>query len=144
MANVEERMVDLALADAFEEQREENRAAVERSARLRDRDLDVQASLGRLAEKLAAVRASGGPRRQPVSRRQRSRRPGWVIEAIVQVLADRREPMHVSDIHAAVEALVGEPVPPPSVKGALAKNVAGSPARFVRMARGRYILAAIR
>jgi hypothetical protein len=40
-----------------------------------------------------------------------------------------------------VEALVGEPVSPPSVKGALAKNAAGSSARFVRMARGRYILA---
>jgi hypothetical protein len=75
-----------------------------------------------------------------VSRRQRPRRPGWVIEAIVQVLADRREPMHVSDIHAAVEALVGEPVPPPSVKGALAKNVTGSSARFIRVARRRYIL----
>jgi hypothetical protein len=104
---------------------------------------EVQESLGRLAEKLAAVRASGKPRRQPVSRRQRSRRPGWVLRAIVQVLADQGEPMHVKDIHAAVEALVGEPVPPPSVKGALAKNVAGSSARFVRVARGRYILASV-
>jgi hypothetical protein len=102
---------------------------------------DLQGSLSRLAEKLAAVRVNGGPPRWPVSRRQRPRRPGWVIEAIVQVLADRREPMQVRDIHAAVEALVGEPVPPPSVKGALAKNAAGSSARFVRMARGRYILA---
>jgi hypothetical protein len=40
-----------------------------------------------------------------------------------------------------VEALVGEPVPPSSVKGALAKHVAGPSARFVRLARGRYILA---
>jgi hypothetical protein len=57
------------------------------------------------------------------------------------VLANRRVLMQIRDIHAAVEALVGEPVPPPSVKGALAKNVAGSSARFVRVARGRYILA---
>jgi hypothetical protein len=64
-----------------------------------------------------------------------------VLAAIVQVLADRGEPMRAKDVHAAVEALVGEPVPPPSVKGALAKNVAGSSARFVRVARGRYILA---
>jgi hypothetical protein len=64
-----------------------------------------------------------------------------VLKAIVQVLADRGEPMHVKDIHAAVEALVGEPVPPSSVKGGLAKHVAGSLARFVRLARGRYILA---
>jgi hypothetical protein len=97
--------------------------------------------LGRLAKKLADVRASGGPRRQPVNRRQRPRRPGWVLEAIVQVLADQREPMRAKDIHAAVEALVGESVPPSSVKGGLAKNVEGSSAQFVRVARGRYILA---
>lgn len=83
---------------------------------------DLQGSLGRLAKKLAAVRANGGPRRQPVSRRQRPRRPGWVLEAIVQVLADRGESMQVEDIHAAVEALVGEPVPSSSVKGGLART----------------------
>lgn len=102
---------------------------------------DLQGSLGRLADKLAAVRADGGPRRQPMSCRQRPRRPGWVLDAIVQVLTDRGEPMRAKDIHAAVETLVGEPVPPPSVKGGLAKNVAGSSARFVRVARGRYVLA---
>jgi hypothetical protein len=102
---------------------------------------DLQGSLSRLAEKLAAVRASGGPRRLPMSRRQRTRRPGWVLKAIVQVLADRGEPMQVKDIHAAVGELVRESVPPSSVRGALAKNVAGSSARFVRVARGRYILA---
>jgi hypothetical protein len=64
-----------------------------------------------------------------------------VLKAVVQVLADRGEPLHVKDIHAAVEALVGESVPSPSVRGALAENVAGSSARFVRVARGRYILA---
>jgi hypothetical protein len=102
---------------------------------------DLQGSLSRLAEKLAAVRVSGEPRRQTASRRQRPRRPGWVPDAIVQVLVDRGEPMQVRDIHAAVEALVDEPVPPSSVKGALAKNVTGSSARFVRVTRGRYILA---
>jgi len=49
--------------------------------------------------------------------------------------------MHVKDIHAAVEALVGEAVPSPSIRGALAKNVAGSSRRFVRVGRGRYALA---
>jgi hypothetical protein len=102
---------------------------------------DLRGSLSRLTKKLAAVQANGGPRRQPVSRRHRPRRPGWVLEAIVQVLTDRGASMQVKDIHAAVEALVGEPVPPPSVEGGLAKNVAGSSARFVRVARGRYILA---
>jgi hypothetical protein len=53
----------------------------------------------------------------------------------------REKRPRVKDIHAAVETLMGELVPPSSVKGALAKNVAGSSARFVRLARGRYILA---
>ncbi len=101
---------------------------------------DLQGSLGRLAEKLAALRASGGPRRRPVACRQRSRRPGWVLKAVVQVMADRGEPMRAKDIHAAVEALVGEPVPRSSVKGALAWDVSGSSTCLVRVARGRYML----
>jgi hypothetical protein len=31
----------------------------------------------------------------------RSRRPGWVLNIIVQVLACRGEPMHIKDVHAA-------------------------------------------
>jgi hypothetical protein len=64
-----------------------------------------------------------------------------VLKAVVQVLADREEPMRAKDIHAAVEALVGESVPRSSVKGALASNVAGSSGRLVRAARGHYVLA---
>jgi hypothetical protein len=102
----------------------------------------LQGSLARLAEKLAAVRASGEPRRPPVSCRQRSRRPGWVLAGVVQVLADHgNEPMRAKDIHSAVEALLGEPVRWASVKAALAGNVAGASPRFVRIARGRYVLA---
>jgi hypothetical protein len=63
-----------------------------------------------------------------------------VLKVIVQVLADRGEPMRAKDIHAAVEALVGEPVPRSSVKGALASDVAGSSGQLVRVARGRYVL----
>jgi hypothetical protein len=102
---------------------------------------DLQGSLRRLAGKLAAVRASGGPRRRPVACRQRARRPGWVLKAVVQVLAGRGEPMRAKDIHAAVEALVGKPVPRSSVKGALADHASGSSRRFVRVSRGRYVLA---
>ena len=102
---------------------------------------DLQGSLGRLAGKLAAVRASGGPQRQPVACRQRPRRPGWVLKAVVQVLADREEPMRAKDIHAAVEALLGASVAWSSVKAALAANVSGTSPRFVRVARGRYVLA---
>jgi hypothetical protein len=46
--------------------------------------------------------------------------------------------MRAKDIHAAVEALLGEPVGWSSVKMALASNVSGSSRRFVRVARGRY------
>ncbi len=102
---------------------------------------ELQGSLARLAGKLAAVRAAGGPRRQPESRRQRPRRPGWVLKAVVQVLSDGGEPMRATDIHAAVEALVGEPVKWSSIRTALASNVSGSSRRFVRIARGRYTLA---
>jgi hypothetical protein len=64
-----------------------------------------------------------------------------VLKAVVQVLADRGEPMRVKDIHAAVEASVGEPVSWSSIKGALADHASGSSRRFVRIARGRYVLA---
>jgi len=102
---------------------------------------DLQTSLRRLAGKLADLRAGGGPRRRPESRRQRARRPGWVLKAVVEVLVDRREPMRATDIRAAVEAVLGEPVAWSSIKGALASNVSGSSPRFVRVARGRYVLA---
>lgn len=42
------------------------------------------------------------------------RSAGLAVKAIVQALTDRDEPMRVKDIRAAVEALVGETVPPPS------------------------------
>jgi hypothetical protein len=64
-----------------------------------------------------------------------------VLKAVVQVLGDRAEPMRAKDIHAAVEALMGEPVARSSVKMALASNVSGSSRRFVRVSRGRYVLA---
>jgi hypothetical protein len=102
---------------------------------------NLQGSLRRLAGKLAALRAGSGPPRRPVACRKRSRRPGWVLKAVVQVLTDRVEPMRAKDIHAAVEALVGEPVPRSSVKGALADHASGSSRRFVRVSRGRYVLA---
>jgi hypothetical protein len=102
---------------------------------------DLQGSLGRLAKKLAAVRTNGEPRRQVVVCRQRPRRPGWVLKAVTQVLVDRGEPMRAKDIHVAVEASLGAPVAWSSVKAALAVNVSGASPRFVRVARGRYVLA---
>jgi hypothetical protein len=49
--------------------------------------------------------------------------------------------MRAWEVHAAVEAMLGEAVAWSSVKGALASNVSGSSPRFVRVARGRYALA---
>ena len=64
-----------------------------------------------------------------------------MVDAVAQVLADRAEPMRATDIHAAVEALVGETVRWGSVKNALVNNITGPNRRFVRIGRGRYVLA---
>lgn len=100
---------------------------------------DLQWRLRRVVKKLAVLRARGEVRERH-SCRQRSRRPGWVTKAVVTVLAERDEPMRVKDIHAAVEALIGGPVAWSSVKQALCSNVSGPSPRFVRVARGRYVL----
>lgn len=57
------------------------------------------------------------------------------------MLTDREEPMRAKETHAAVEAMVGEPVGWSSVKQALASHISGPSPRFVRIARGRYALA---
>jgi hypothetical protein len=102
---------------------------------------DLQGSLARLAGKLAAVRTSGAQPRVVASQRLRCRRPGWVVDTLVRVLGGRGEPMRAREIHAAVEAMLGEAVAWSSVRGALASNVSGPSPRFVRVARGRYVLA---
>lgn len=59
---------------------------------------------------------------------------------VLAVLAERGAPMHVGEIHTAVEALVGEPVSKSSVNRVLSGNVrVGS--LVVRVAKGRYVLA---
>jgi hypothetical protein len=101
---------------------------------------DLQGRLRRIVSKLADVRAKGEVRERR-SCRQRPRRPGWVVKAVEKVLADQEEPMRTKDIHAAVEALIGEPVGWSSVKSALALHISGPSPLFVRIARGRYVLA---
>lgn len=59
----------------------------------------------------------------------------------MEVLTDRVERMRAKDIHAAVEALVGDPVGFSSIKQALASHVSGPSPRFVRVTHGRYVLA---
>jgi len=46
------------------------------------------------------------------------------------------------EIHAAAEQLIGEAVSRSTVKNCLANNCKGPRARFVRLERGRYRLAA--
>ena len=70
----------------------------------------------------------------------RHRRYDWVQKAVIAVLERRGEPMQARDVHAAVEALLCEPVRWGSVKACLAANVAGSSPRFVRVAPGRYAI----
>jgi hypothetical protein len=101
---------------------------------------EVQSSLSHLAKKLARLRASDAPRPTIETRRLRARRPGWVRGSIVRVLADRVEPMRIAEIHAAVEALIGEPVSLDSVSWVLYSDVRGPGPRFNRIARGRYVL----
>jgi site-specific DNA recombinase len=101
----------------------------------------IQGALGRLSEKLARLRRGNSAPRPAVPQRLRARRPGWVLTAVVQVLADRGEPMRAKDIHTAVEASLGEPVSWSSIRSALASGASDSSRRLVRVARGRYVLA---
>jgi hypothetical protein len=64
-----------------------------------------------------------------------------VLKAIVGVLADQDEPMRPKDIHAAVEAALGQPVATSSIKTALIANATGRSPQLVRVAPGRYGLA---
>lgn len=101
---------------------------------------EVRASLSHLAKKLARLRPGDAPPRTIASRRRRARRPGWVHDAVVRVLADHGGPMRAKHVHAAVEVLLGEPVSEDSVSWALATDVRGPAPSFVRVARGQYTL----
>lgn len=89
-----------------------------------------------MSEKLGEVAAGGGLRRP--SSFERKRRAGVLTDAIGEVLGDAREAMRMYEIHAAAEALLGQPVPRSTVKNCLANNCRGVRGRFERVARGRY------
>lgn len=104
--------------------------------------LETRCRLERLAKKLAALRASDSPPRVIRSRRRRSHRLGWVLDAVCRVLADQATgPMRAVSVHAAVEALIGEKVSKDSVCWVLSSHSVGPSPLFVRVARGRYVLA---
>jgi hypothetical protein len=91
-----------------------------------------------LSAKLAQVAASGATPRP--SSFERKRQGGVLTEGIRKVLASAQEPMRMCEIHAAVEVLLGEPVPRSTIKNCLANNCQGVRARFERVGRGRYRL----
>jgi hypothetical protein len=94
----------------------------------------------RLLPKLEKLAATGGPKRSPAPVRRREL--ATVLTTVTRVLRDANGPMQASAIHASVEALWGEPVPWSSVKNCLASN-AHPGGRFIRIARGRYVLAVL-
>jgi hypothetical protein len=105
---------------------------------------EARSGLSHLAKKLAGLRASDAQPRAITSRRLRPRRPGWVLDAVRGVLADQAGPMRVAHVHAAVEASLGESVSANSVSWVLASHSAGLSPLFVRVARGRYVVANMR
>jgi hypothetical protein len=102
---------------------------------------EARSVLSRLAEKLAGLRDSDAKPRAITSRRLRPRRPGWVLDAVREVMADQVGPMRVAQVHAAVEALLGEAVSKDSVSWCLSAGAHKKERLFVRIARGRYVLA---
>jgi hypothetical protein len=66
--------------------------------------------LSYVAKRLKRLRASDAPPREIKRQRQRDRRPGWVMDAVVRVLADEGGPMRLTHVHAAVERLLSQSV----------------------------------
>lgn len=54
------------------------------------------------------------------------------------MLSEEGDPMQAREVHAKVEAHLGEPVRWDTVKATLAGNLDGPTPRFMRVARGRY------
>jgi hypothetical protein len=59
----------------------------------------------------------------------------------MQVMNESVEPLRVRDIHAEVEALLGQAVSSSAVKNWLARHAQGDQVLFVRLERGRYAVA---
>lgn len=68
-------------------------------------------------------------------------RRGWVLAAVMEVLAAASGPMQTQAIHAAVERLAGESIASSSVRSCLVENLGGKTPRFERVGHGRYRLA---
>jgi hypothetical protein len=93
-----------------------------------------------VAKRLARLRKSDAPPRAIKSQRRRDRRPGWVIDAVVRVLANEDRPMRSTHVRAAVESLLGHSVSKDSVNSCLSKGARGKEPRFERVSYGYYRL----
>jgi hypothetical protein len=101
---------------------------------------EIQERLRRLSEKLERLAASDATP-LPSARPDRKLRSGLIPQAIMRVLGEPVEPMQARDIHAEVEAVLGRAVSPSGVKNWLANHARGDRPLFVRLGRGRYVLA---
>jgi hypothetical protein len=104
-------------------------------------DSELQDRLGRLATKLEQVAASDA-RPRSSARSDLRVRSGLVPKAITQVLGESVEPMRIKDIHVEVERVFDRSVSRSAVKNWLAGHTGGMKALFVRIERGRYVMAA--
>jgi len=96
--------------------------------------------LSYVVKRLKRLRASDAQPRAIKSQRKRDRRPGWVMDAVVRVLADEGGPMRSTHVHAAVERLLGLTVSRDSVSWCLSSGVRGKEPRFERVSLGCYRL----
>jgi hypothetical protein len=96
---------------------------------------EIQDRLSRLSDKLTKIASSEAQRR--TSAFERKRPAGAVAAAIVDALIEAGGPMRMCEIHAAVEALIGQSVPRSTVKSCLSNN-SDATGRFIRLGRGRY------
>lgn len=94
--------------------------------------------LSYLAKRLKRLRTSDAKPRAIKRQRKRDRRPGWVRDAVLAVLVEEARPMRAIEIHAAVEARLGEAVSKDSVNCCLSIGVGARVSRFVRVAKGCY------
>jgi hypothetical protein len=96
--------------------------------------------LSYVVKQLKRLRASDASPRAIKSQRQRARRPGWVIDAVVRVLANEGRPMRSTHVRAAIESLLGHSVSKDSVDSCLSKGARGKQPRFERVSYGCYRL----
>jgi len=101
---------------------------------------EIQVQMGRLAQKLEQIAVSDA-RPRSSARSDRRLRSGLVPKAIMQVLGESVEPMRMTSIHIEIERVLGRPVSRSAVKNWLARHTGGDQALFVRLERGRYVVA---